>query len=183
MRLGLFLETIAVVPGIVATIVRYAKDFLGIDHDKDWLYTTIQESQVERIHLLSWMELYNPNVIVRMLILGMQTMVFWMVMLCYILSPSFCHRFVGYLEELTLEKYTDLVAEVDDSRLSTWATQEAPLVAKDYWKMKDDANIRDMLLELRADEARHRDINHTFASIATKQNPFLEHPKASWISI
>lgn len=40
----------------------------------------------------------------------------------------------------------------------------APAIAKHYWKMADDATLRDVVLVVRDDEAHHRDVNHGFAS-------------------
>lgn len=46
-------------------------------------------------------------------------------------------------------------------------------IAKGYWHLADDATMRDVLLAVRADEAVHRDVNHTFASMKPDEdNPF-----------
>jgi Alternative oxidase len=50
-----------------------------------------------------------------------------------------------------------------------------PEIATHYWRLKPDAKMRDLILAVRADEANHRDVNHTFASIPKDQrNPFLK---------
>ena len=44
-----------------------------------------------------------------------------------------------------------------------------------YWRLKPDANIRDLLLAVRADEASHRDVNHELSVIDTNDpNPFIQ---------
>ena len=40
----------------------------------------------------------------------------------------------------------------------------APAIARHYWKMADDATLRDVVLLVRADEAHHRDVNHGYSS-------------------
>merc|ERR1711988_1895453 len=58
-----------------------------------------------------------------------------------------------------------------------WADLAAPPIAIAYWKMDDDATWVDTLKRMLADEAHHRDINHTFASLPpgdTRDNPFAE---------
>lgn len=35
----------------------------------------------------------------------------------------------------------------------------------DYWKLKEGAVMKDLLLAVRADEACHSHVNHTFASL------------------
>lgn len=34
-----------------------------------------------------------------------------------------------------------------------------------YWNLADDANMRDVLLAVRADESNHRDVNHVLAGV------------------
>lgn len=58
----------------------------------------------------------------------------------------------------------------------------APEIAKRYWKLADDATLRDVVLVARADEAHHRDVNHAFASElggdtadAARIAPYPEH--------
>lgn len=44
---------------------------------------------------------------------------------------------------------------------------------QDYWKLADDATMRDLLLNVRADEACHSHVNHTFGSLQPDaDNPF-----------
>jgi ubiquinol oxidase len=48
----------------------------------------------------------------------------------------------------------------------------APRLAIDYWGLAPDARLREVVLAVRADEARHRDVNHGFAdSIAAGTAP------------
>ena len=59
-------------------------------------------------------------------------------------------------------------------RLPTWNDKDAPDIAKTYWGLAPDATMRDVLLAVRADEANHRDVNHTLSSIkADDINPFV----------
>jgi ubiquinol oxidase len=40
----------------------------------------------------------------------------------------------------------------------------APAIARHYWKLPEDATLRDVVLVVRADEAHHRDVNHGYAN-------------------
>jgi ubiquinol oxidase len=40
----------------------------------------------------------------------------------------------------------------------------APAIAKRYWQLPENATLRDVVLVVRADEAHHRDVNHSFAN-------------------
>jgi len=68
---------------------------------------------------------------------------------------------VGYLEEEAVVSYTHYLEEIDSGRVENVA---APQIAIDYWKLPSTAQLRDVVLVVRADEANHRDTNHHFAN-------------------
>jgi ubiquinol oxidase len=88
----------------------------------------------------------------------------------YLLSPSTCHRFVGYLEEEAVHTYTVLLEQIDKGNLPHWSNLPAPQEAREYYHLPTDAKFRDMILAIRADEACHREVNHHFADIPTWQS-------------
>lgn len=49
----------------------------------------------------------------------------------------------------------------------------APKIARDYWQMPDDADLRDVVIAIRADEANHRDVNHGFADKLTEADQLV----------
>jgi len=51
----------------------------------------------------------------------------------------------------------------------------APEMARTYWKLSKDAMCVDALKCMFADESNHRDVNHTFATMASDDpNPFVQ---------
>ena len=78
----------------------------------------------------------------------------------YLFAPKTAHRVVGYLEEEAVVSYTGYLAQVDSGFVEN---VPAPKIAIDYWKLASDARLRDVIIAVRADEAKHRDINHGFA--------------------
>ena len=91
----------------------------------------------------------------------------------YLISPSYCHRMVGYLEEEAVRTYTHLLSDMDAGHLHGWEAEPAPQIAKFYWRLGEKATIRDLVLFVRADEACHSHVNHTFAGMqSTDPNPF-----------
>ena len=46
-------------------------------------------------------------------------------------------------------------------------SRPAPKSAIEYWNLSSDATLRDVVIAVRADEARHRDTNHSFADELT----------------
>jgi hypothetical protein len=68
--------------------------------------------------------------------------------------------------------------EIDAGRL--WAGTPAPAIAIDYWQLPATATMRDVILAIRADEACHAHVNHTFSLIkADEPNPFGKHGGAA----
>ena len=53
------------------------------------------------------------------------------------------------------------------------STLKPPAVALAYWRLPEDATMRDVILAIRADEACHSHVNHTFAELEPDApNPF-----------
>jgi len=94
-------------------------------------------------------------------------------------SRRTAHRLVGYFEEDAVLSYTQYLEEIDAGRSKNVA---APAIARRYWKLADDATLRDVVLVVRADEALHRDVNHGLANQLSGQPadpapvaPYPEH--------
>jgi ubiquinol oxidase len=68
---------------------------------------------------------------------------------------------VGYFEEEAVYSYTEYLREIDSGALPNIA---APKIAIDYWNLPENATLRDVVIAVRDDEAKHRDVNHEFAS-------------------
>ena len=88
------------------------------------------------------------------------------------MSSRTCHRFVGYLEEEAVLTYSRCLADLDAGRLPEWEELEAPPIAVNYWEMPEShRTMRDLLLYVRADEAKHREVNHTLGNLEQKTDP------------
>jgi len=70
-----------------------------------------------------------------------------------------------------------MLSQIDKGNLQVWQTMRAPQEAIDYYHMPEDASFRDMILNIRADEACHRDLNHHFADL--KYYNEVEHHEVS----
>jgi Alternative oxidase len=121
-------------------------------------------SNNERMHLLTFVRMRDPSFGFRLAVIGGQVAFGSAFLLSYLISPKFCHRFVGYIEEEAVSTYTKIIHAIEiapkDSSLSAWKTQIAPGIARSYWKLGEDGTVLDMIYAIRADEAEHRDVNH-----------------------
>jgi ubiquinol oxidase len=112
------------------------------------------------MHLLTFLHIARPTAFERLLILLAQGIFYNCYFLLYLLSPRTAHRVTGYFEEEAIHSYNDYLLGVDNG---THENVLAPRIAIDYWKLAPDARLRDVIVAVRADEARHRDVNHHFA--------------------
>jgi len=169
----IFLETVAGVPGMVAAMVRHLHSLRKLRRDHGWIHTLLEEAENERMHLMTAMQLKQPSIMFRTTVMGAQGLFVTLFSLAYLLSPRYCHRFVGYLEEEAVITYTKCLKDIDSGLLQHWKTQPAPLLAKNYWNLAPAATMLDVILAIRADEAHHRVVNHTFASMSRDDfNPY-----------
>ncbi|RPD77852.1 alternative oxidase [Lentinus tigrinus ALCF2SS1-7] len=174
LRRILFLESIAAVPGMVAAALRHLRSLRLMRRDHGWIHTLLEEAENERMHLMTFMTLKNPSLLFRAMVLGAQGVFYNAFFLCYMISPSTCHRFVGHLEEEAVVTYTRCIQEIEAGRLPAWTDVPAPAIAKDYWRLGDDAKFLDVVYAVRSDESTHRFVNHSLASLKyeTDVNPF-----------
>jgi ubiquinol oxidase len=58
--------------------------------------------------------------------------------------------------------------------MSPRASEAAPQIAKDYWRLAPDAKLLDVIYAVRSDETTHRFVNHSLANLNVKTdvNPF-----------
>jgi len=169
----IFLETVAGVPGFAAGMIRHLHSLRRMERDHGWIHTLLEEAENERMHLMTFLQLRHPGPLFRLAVIGTQMVFTAGFTLAYLLSPHFCHRFVGYLEEQAVITYSDILQKMDSGHLPMWSSLPAPEIAVTYWKLSDKALMRDVILAIRADEAHHRVVNHTLGDLnLDKPNPF-----------
>ena len=154
------LETVAAVPGLVGGLFQHLKALRLIRDDKGWIRELLDEAENERMHLMTFVEVSQPTLFERGLIMVVQALFFATYFVLYLLSARTAHRVVGYFEEEAVKSYTDYLGEIDAGRLDN---PRAPAIAVDYWALPEDATLRDVVLAVRQDEVGHRDRNHFMA--------------------
>ena len=175
---AIVLETVAAVPGMVGATINHLKCLRRMCGDNGWIRTLMEEAENERMHLMTFVEVAQPNLFERLVILGVQWVFYLAFFALYLVSPRTAHRIVGYFEEEAVISYTLYLKEIDEGRS---ANVPAPAIATHYWKLPAGATLRDVVLAVRADEAHHRDVNHGFANElagmapAAAKAPYPEH--------
>ena len=155
------LETVAAVPGMVGGLLQHLKALRHIRDDQGWIRELLDEAENERMHLMTFIRIAQPSFFERALIMLGQAVFFNAYFFLYLFAPKTAHRVVGYLEEEAVISYTHYLAQVDSGATPN---VPAPQLAIDYWQLAPDARLREVIVAVRADEARHRDTNHDFAN-------------------
>lgn len=151
------LETIAGVPGMVAGMwvhlrsLRQMKTGYG-----PMIRELLEEAENERMHLMFFIEIAKPNLFERLLILAAQG-IFWnFYFLMYVFFPKTAHRMVHYFEEEAVksyQSYLDMIAHGEIENVP------APQLAIDYYDLKPDAKLYDMVYRVQQDEKKHSEVN------------------------
>jgi hypothetical protein len=111
--------------------------------------------------------LYEPGVLMRFFVVMQQAMFATLYFIAYLISPRFCHKFHGYLEEAAFKNYTMILRDIDrkGGPLSHWKERPAGKDAVDYYRFDHTATLRDLMLAIRADEACHQESNHFLGEV------------------
>jgi len=154
------LETVAGVPGMVAGTLQHLRALRRMEPEKGWIQTLLAEAENERMHLMTFIHIAQPSWFERVLIVIAQGVFYNLFFLLYLISSKTAHRMVGYFEEEAVVSYTEYLAGIDAGK---YENVPAPQIAIDYWNLGADARLRDVVLAVRDDEAKHRDVNHGIA--------------------
>ena len=95
----IFLECLAGVPGMVGGMCKHLHSLRTMTYDHGLIHHLLEEAENERTHLFIFLEMKHPGSLFKGLIALSQAVFFNLYFLSYLLSPRFCHKFVGYLEE------------------------------------------------------------------------------------
>lgn len=155
------LETVAAVPGMVGGALQHLRSLRRMKDDDGWIETLLDEAENERMHLLTFIHIAQPSLFERVIVIITQGLFYNVFFLLYLCSSRVAHRIVGYLEEEAVYSYTEYLQGVDNGQ---YENVPAPQIAIDYWQLPQDARLRDVIVVVRDDEAKHRDVNHDFAN-------------------
>lgn len=168
------LETVAAVPGMVAGLLQHLRAIRRMRDDQGWIKELLDEAENERMHLMTFIQVAQPTLFERGLIMIAQAIFYNFYFFLYLFAPKTAHRVIGYFEEEAVTSYTHYLREIDEGRLDNGP---APQIAIDYWGLPANARLRDVILVVREDEAGHRDRNHYFADALIRgDDPAPEAP-------
>ena len=155
------LETVAGVPGMVAGMWIHLRSLRRMETGYGpKIRELLAEAENERMHLMFFVEITQPNLLERWLVLFAQA-VFWIFyFILYVFFPRTAHRMIHYFEEEAVKSYTQYLHMVDSGQAEN--IPATPL-AKQYYNLDDDATLRDIIIKIRADEEKHAKINYGYS--------------------
>ena len=155
------LETIAGVPGMVAGMMLHFKSLrkMKTGYGPD-IREMLAEAENERMHLMFFIEIAQPNIFERLLVLLAQFIFMIFYAILYAIDFKTAHRMIGYFEEEAVKSYTEYLGMVKNGEVEN---VPAPELAIKYYKMKKTAKLSDLIIKVRADEMHHSEVNHKYA--------------------
>ncbi|EIM23273.1 alternative oxidase, partial [Wallemia mellicola CBS 633.66] len=181
LRRFIFLESVAGVPGFVASMLRHLRSLRRMDRDGGYINMLLAEAENERMHLMSFLAVEKPSIWMRAMVLGAQGVFFNLFFVSYLINPKICHRFTAVLEEEAVVTYTRAMKEIKAGYVPGWKHKEIPSIARGYWQLPADSTMLDLVMVVRADESNHRFTNHTLSELDLNKhlNPLsLQEPDA-----
>ena len=156
------LETIAGVPGIVAGVWLHMKSLRKMEAGLGpKIREMMSEAENERMHLMIFIDIAKPTWLERWLVLIAQGIFLVFYFFLFVLFPKTAHRMIHYFEREAVVSYTHYLHMVDSGQ-----TENIPAtkLAKQYYNLKDDATLRDIIIKIRADEEKHAEVNYRYST-------------------
>ena len=155
------LETIAGVPGMVAGMLIHLRSLRKMQTGYgNQIREMLAEAENERMHLMFFIEIAKPNIFERILVILAQGIFMSFYLFMYIFFPKTSHRMIGYFEDEAVKSYTEYLDLVQNGKV---INIRAPQLAIDYYNLKKNARLSDLIISVRADEMHHADVNHSYA--------------------
>jgi ubiquinol oxidase len=162
MHRAVMLETVAAVPGMVGAVLQHLRSLRLFRGRPDMVKLLLDEAENERMHLMTFVAMCQPNWVERGMILIAQGLFFNAFFLLYLISPATAHRLVGYFEEEAVISYTSFLSAIDAGKIENRAIPE---FSRTYWALPPTAMLRELVIAIRNDEAGHRDVNHYLSDV------------------
>ena len=154
------LETVAGVPGMVAGMLLHMKSLrkMKTGYGAD-IREMLAEAENERMHLMFFIEIAQPNWFERLLVLVAQGVFFVFYLTLYLISNRTAHRMIAYFEEEAVRSYTEYLTLIQSGYVKD---VPAPKLAIDYYNLNDNAKLSDLVRKVREDEQHHSEVNHKY---------------------
>ena len=155
------LETIAGVPGVVAGMWMHFKSLrsMKVGYGKH-IREMLAEAENERMHLMFFIEIAKPNIFERSLVLFSQFLFGAFYFFMYVFFTKTAHRMIGFFEDEAVKSYSEYLKMIENGEIEN---VKAPQIAIEYYDLKSNARLIDLVKCVKADEEHHSEVNHKYA--------------------
>ncbi len=155
------LETIAGVPGMVAGMWMHFKSLrsMKVGYGKH-IREMLAEAENERMHLMFFIEIAQPNIFERSLVLFSQFLFGAFYLFMYVFFTKTAHRMIGFFEDEAVKSYSEYLKMIENGEIEN---VKAPQIAIEYYNLKSNARLIDLVKCVKADEEHHSEVNHKYA--------------------
>ena len=155
------LETIAGVPGMVAGMWMHFKSLrsMKVGYGKH-IREMLAEAENERMHLMFFIEIAKPNIFERSLVLFSQFLFGAFYFFMYVFFTKTAHRMIGFFEDEAVKSYSEYLKMIENGEIEN---DKAPQIAIEYYDLKSNARLIDLVKCVKADEEHHSEVNHKYA--------------------
>ncbi len=155
------LETIAGVPGMVAGMWMHFKSLrsMKVGYGKH-IREMLAEAENERMHLMFFIEIAKPNIFERSLVLFSQFLFGAFYFFMYVFFTKTAHRMIGFFEDEAVKSYSEYLKMIENGEIEN---VKAPQIAIEYYNLKSNARLIDLVKCVKADEEHHSEVNHKYA--------------------
>jgi ubiquinol oxidase len=155
------LETIAGVPGMVAGMWMHFKSLrsMKVGYGKH-IREMLAEAENERMHLMFFIEIAKPNIFERSLVLFSQFLFGAFYFFMYVFFTKTAHRMIGFFEDEAVKSYSEYLKMIKNGEIEN---VKAPEIAIEYYDLKSNARLIDLVKCVKADEEHHSEVNHKYA--------------------
>ena len=156
------LETIAGVPGMVAGMWIHLKSLRQMKTGYGpMIRELLDEAENERMHLMFFIEVAQPNFLERLLVIFAQSIFWFFYFFLYVFFPRTAHRMIHYFEDEAVKSYSEYLSLVQKGVIENI---NAPKIAIEYYNLDNDAKLSDMIIRVREDEMRHSEKNLMYST-------------------
>ena len=153
------LETIAGVPGMVAGMLIHLRSLRKMQTGYgSQIREMLAEAENERMHLMFFIEIAKPNLFERFLVITAQAIFMAFYLFMYIFFPKTSHRMIGYFEDEAVKSYTEYLHLVQSGKVMN---TRAPKIAIEYYNLKNDARLSDLIICLLYTSPSPRDMRRS----------------------
>ena len=155
------LETVAGVPGMVAGVWMHFKSLrkMKVGYGEQ-IREMLAEAENERMHLMFFIEIAKPNYFERFIVLFSQMIFGLFYLFMYVFFTRTAHRMIGYFEDEAVKSYSEYLKMIENGEIEN---VKAPQIAIEYYNLKSNARLIDLVKCVKADEEHHSEVNHKYA--------------------